>query len=208
MCKFKIYMEMKNEELARRIKELRIRKGFSQEELAEKTQLSLRTIQRIENGETEPRGESLKRLAQAFGVTPDDVVDWTAQEDTGFLKSLNLSSLSFILFPLLGILVPLIIWISKKGKVLDIDKVAREILNFQITWVIIFIIGFLIIILDFVDKFNNPARSELNIDMINNSFIWWCLMSLYNIVLILVNTYRIHKSIEVVYTPRIRFIKK
>lgn len=199
---------MKNVELTKRVKELRVRRGFSQEELSERTQLSLRTIQRIENGETEPRGDSLKRLAHALDVTPDDIVDWTVQIDNGFLKSMNLSSLSFIFFPLLGILVPLIIWISKKGKVLNIDKVAREILNFQITWVIIFIIGYLIIILDFVDKYNNPARSELNIDMINNSFIWWCLMSLYNIVMILINTYRIYKSFEVIYTPRIKFIKK
>lgn len=43
---------MKNKELAQKIKSLRNRKGFSQEELAEKTGLSLRTIQRIENGET------------------------------------------------------------------------------------------------------------------------------------------------------------
>jgi transcriptional regulator with XRE-family HTH domain len=47
---------MKNKELAQRIKELRNRRCFSQEELSEKTGLSLRTIQRIENGETEPRG--------------------------------------------------------------------------------------------------------------------------------------------------------
>ena len=115
-------------ELANRIKELRTRKGFSQEELSEKTGLSLRTIQRIENGETEPRGDSLKRLAQAFDVTSDDLVDWTVQEDRGFLLSLNLSSLSFLPFPLLGILVPLIIWISKKGKIQNVDRLAKEIL--------------------------------------------------------------------------------
>ena len=66
---------MKKTELARRIKELRNRKGFSQEELSEKSGLSLRTIQRIENGETEPRGDSLKRLSVAFEVNPDDLID-------------------------------------------------------------------------------------------------------------------------------------
>ena len=45
---------MKNRELAQRIKNLRNRKGFSQEELSVKTGLSLRTVQRVENGETEP----------------------------------------------------------------------------------------------------------------------------------------------------------
>ena len=108
---------MKNKELSHRIKSLRNRKGFSQEELSKRTGLSLRTIQRIENGETEPRGDSLKRLAIAFDVSSDEIIDWTVQEDKGFLTSLNLSALSFIFFPLLGILIPLIIWISKKDKI-------------------------------------------------------------------------------------------
>ena len=51
---------MKNLELSKKIKELRTRKGLSQEELSEEAGLSLRTIQRIENGETEPRSDSLK----------------------------------------------------------------------------------------------------------------------------------------------------
>lgn len=132
---------MKNTELARRIKDLRNRKGFSQEELSEKSGLSLRTIQRIENGETEPRGDSLKRLSAVFDVNPDELIDWTVQEDKGLLTSLNLSSLSFMFFPVLGIIVPLIIWISKKDKVREINKTTREILNFQITWNIVFFIG-------------------------------------------------------------------
>uniref|UniRef100_UPI0030F528A3 helix-turn-helix domain-containing protein n=1 Tax=uncultured Wocania sp. TaxID=2834404 RepID=UPI0030F528A3 len=71
---------MKNKNLANRVKELRKRKGFSQEELTEISGLSLRTIQRIENGETEPRGDTFKRLANALNVTPDELIDWTLQE--------------------------------------------------------------------------------------------------------------------------------
>ena len=54
-----------------KIKDLRKRRGLSQEELAEKSGLSLRTIQRIENGETDPRGDSLRRLAAALETSPD-----------------------------------------------------------------------------------------------------------------------------------------
>ena len=133
--------------LFRSIKTLRNRKGFSQEELSEKTGLSLRTIQRIENGETEPRGDSLKRLALVFDVPVDEIVDWTVREDKGFLISLNLSALSFIFFPLLGILVPLIIWISKKDKIQNINAIAKSLLNFQITWTILFFIGYIGIII-------------------------------------------------------------
>src|SRR5882757_3452434 len=102
---------MKNTTLAQKVKELRMSAGSSQEELAEKTQLSLRTIQRIENGETQPRGDSLKRLALALGVDteeltagPSDQRDQPGrqgeQEDNrGFLIVLNLSALAFLVFP-------------------------------------------------------------------------------------------------------------
>ncbi len=48
------------------IKELRIKKGMTQEELAEMTELSARTIQRIENGEVDPRSYTLQMIAKAL----------------------------------------------------------------------------------------------------------------------------------------------
>ena len=48
---------MDNSYLALRVKELRNQKGISQEFLAEESGLSLRTIQRIEKGESNPTGE-------------------------------------------------------------------------------------------------------------------------------------------------------
>ena len=65
---------MERQTLAQRIKQLRILSGFSQEELSERASLSLRTIQRIENGETQPRGYSLQRLAEVLGTTPADLL--------------------------------------------------------------------------------------------------------------------------------------
>jgi transcriptional regulator with XRE-family HTH domain len=55
-------------ETGKLIKELRIKKGMTQEELAEKTELSARTIQRIENGEVDPRAYTLQMIAKALGV--------------------------------------------------------------------------------------------------------------------------------------------
>lgn len=62
---------MRNLELSKAIKQLRIDKGFSQEELSEKSGLSLRTIQRLENEKTEPRGDTLKRLINALELPAD-----------------------------------------------------------------------------------------------------------------------------------------
>ena len=71
---------MKENKLGKQIKELRNKQGLSQELLAENSGLSLRTIQRIENGETEPRGDTLKRLAGTLNIAPDDLLDWEISE--------------------------------------------------------------------------------------------------------------------------------
>lgn len=201
---------MKNKELAKRIKSLRNRKGFSQEELAEQSGLSLRTIQRIENGETEPRGDSLKRLAEVFNVTPDEIVDWTVQEDNGFLTSLNLSALSFILFPVLGILVPLIMWISKKDKIRNLNEAAKDLLNFQITWTMFLFLGYIGIILSTVLRIRiggtiHPGLMGSQV-LINLAFVG--LMYGYNLVFIVVNSIRIKNEKKVKYFPKLRFLKK
>lgn len=205
---------MKNNELAQRLKTLRNRKGFSQEELSEKAGLSLRTIQRIENGETEPRGDSLKRLALAFDVPLDEIVDWTIQEDNGFVSSLNLSALSFIVFPLLGILVPLIIWISKKDKIKKVNEVAKNLLNFQITWTMIFFVGFIGVSLNFFSSMDiqgdvSPSMISAHMTsrlMINLVFIG--AMYLFNVVMIVINAIRINNDKSTRYYPKIGFLRK
>lgn len=71
---------MENNNLSQRVKELRKEKGLSQEGLAKTAGLSLRTIQRVENQETEPTGDTLKRIATALDSTPAELLNWT--EDT------------------------------------------------------------------------------------------------------------------------------
>lgn len=54
------------------VRELRLQKGWSQEQLAQLTGLSVRTIQRIEQGHS-PGLESLKALAAVFDVQISDL---------------------------------------------------------------------------------------------------------------------------------------
>ncbi len=72
---------MTNEKLAQGAKELRKEKNFSQEELAKLSGLSLRTIQRIEKGETTPTGETLKRLSNVLEVSPHELLEWNTSND-------------------------------------------------------------------------------------------------------------------------------
>ena len=55
-----------------RLKELRMLRAFSQQELADAAGVGRNTISRIERGETGAHGRTLRRLAQALRV---DVVE-------------------------------------------------------------------------------------------------------------------------------------
>lgn len=57
---------MKQPELGKMIVQLRKSRGFTQEELVEKCNLSVRTLQRIESGEVTPRNYTLKLIFSAL----------------------------------------------------------------------------------------------------------------------------------------------
>jgi uncharacterized Tic20 family protein len=201
---------MKNLQLAKKIKALRKQKGYSQEVLSERSELNLRTIQRIEAGETEARGDTLQRLAQALQVSANDLVDYTEEEDRPFLALLNLSSLSFIAFPLLGIIVPLALWVVKKGKIRELDQLGKKLLNFQISWCILMCIlyivfaGFQIFHLD--SSFLN-GLSILNFGGVEILVFFIPLLYLINIIYVLINSYRSYRGKHAIYQPAIPFLR-
>lgn len=191
---------MDKNQLGNRIKTLRAKKGMSQELLAETSGLSLRTIQRIEYGDSNPTNDSLKRLANALDVSIDDIVDWTIQEDKKYLSYLNLSALTFLFFPLLGILVPFIIWTSKKGKIQSLDKLGKDLLNFQITWTLfVFLIPILLFIF---------SRTGL-VEGISMNLILLIIIGMYliNMLYIFMNFLRLVNNKDAFYGPKIKFLR-
>lgn len=66
---------MNHPELGRRILELRKAKGFTQEELVDKCNLSVRTLQRIESGEASPRKYTIKSLLVALDCNDSDFLN-------------------------------------------------------------------------------------------------------------------------------------
>jgi transcriptional regulator with XRE-family HTH domain len=215
---------MKNKTLAQKIKECRMSAGSSQEELAEKTQLSLRTIQRIENGETQPRGDSLKRLALALGVATEELTELMdfddagpgdggtpsgmeghLAEDKGFLAVLHLSALSFLLFPgflllpAMGIFVPLTLWLLKKDKIREVRETGKKILNFQISW-------FLVVMVVFGSQF--IAKMLHIASFLDHVTTFRILIALYlfNLITIIVNIVWLGRDKRVTYRPAIPFM--
>lgn len=190
---------MNKNHLAIRLKKLRNQKGMSQEALANESGLSLRTIQRIENGVTNPTGDSLKRLSNALNINPDELIDWSIKEDNKYLIFLNLSAFTFLFFPMLGILVPFILWTSKKGKIKNIDKLGRDLINFQITWtILLFFIPFLLFIFSKIGLLENLTLSLV--------FTVTGFMYLINLFYILINLLRISNEKDAVYYPQIKFL--
>ncbi len=121
-------------ETGKLIKELRIQKGMTQEELAEKTEVSTRTIQRIENGEVDPRAYTLQSIANAldveFGLFLEKGSDENQKigkvDDTSWLLFLYLTSLLPLIFP------AVLIWKNKKNKTSDMAEHYRVVLSFQL----------------------------------------------------------------------------
>lgn len=60
-----------------RLRELRLKRGYTQEELAALLNLGQRQIPRYENGETDPSADIVARMARALGVTADYLLGLT-----------------------------------------------------------------------------------------------------------------------------------
>ena len=62
---------------------LRKMSGMSQEELAERIHISRQTLSKYETGESLPNIEQCKAIADVFGVTLDDLVNYEKENNYG-----------------------------------------------------------------------------------------------------------------------------
>jgi transcriptional regulator with XRE-family HTH domain len=120
--------------LANRISSLRKGQGLSQEALADKASISLRTLQRIERGKTEPRGHTLRQLANALDTSAEALSAGSPTQSKTFLHLLNLASLAFWVFPGANLGLVWLLWVIKKDSLPGVDQLGRSILRFQLGW--------------------------------------------------------------------------
>lgn len=145
-----------------KLKIVREQKNLTQEELSEKSGISVRTIQRIESG-IAPKGHTLKALSKTLEILETELTDKTeekrvvekpeelivkSQTEIGIdfqkIKLINLSSILFVMLPPLNILVPLLLFYALKQK----NHLTIQIISLQIIWTIlapiIFMLGILL----------------------------------------------------------------
>lgn len=120
--------------IGKKIKEVRKKKGLSQEELAESSNINLRTIQRIENNENEPRGKTLHLICSVLDINVEDLLDYGKESDNTYLIYFHLSVMAFLVIPVGNIILPLILWLNKRDKIIGLKEIGINLLNFQILW--------------------------------------------------------------------------
>lgn len=74
-----------------RLKELRKAKKLTQQELAEKTDIPYRTLQRWENGESQIKPDKAQKLADFFGVS---IAHLLGYDDNDFEKQIRIDTLN------------------------------------------------------------------------------------------------------------------
>ena len=119
-----------NKEIGRRIREERTKQGFTQEYLAKASGVNLRTIQRIECGEVNPRPSTVKLIFEVLEIDFDNANNNKSSQHCVWLVIMHLSSI----MPFA--IVPLLVMTWKKEDHPDILVQGRDILNFQISMII------------------------------------------------------------------------
>ena len=122
-----------------KLKHLRRINCLSQEKLAETSGISIRTIQRIEEGKSIGSGYTINALAKALNINSTDLINSFSQNSlpvsnkTTKLKMLNLSAIAMLIIPLANIFFPAYIyWKNRNDQ--KINEIGSKIISFQLFW--------------------------------------------------------------------------
>jgi len=125
--------------IADRLKYFRRINCLSQEKLAETSGISIRTIQRIEEGKSVGSGYTISVLAKTLNINSTDLINPVSQNSLPItnkaskLKILNLSAMAILLIPFANILIPACIyWKNRDDE--KIKDIGSKIISFQIFW--------------------------------------------------------------------------
>jgi len=139
---------MKSQTLSENLIYQRKLKGFTQEDLSEKTTVGVRTIQRIEKGDVQPHLQTVKLLAIGLDIQVEDliVLDNPNEEVIKRKWMLLFHGTPFIglIIPFANVFIPLFLWISKAEDNKIYDAHGRAVVNFHCTINLLLIISLLL----------------------------------------------------------------
>jgi len=123
---------MKQPELGKKIADLRKAKGYTQEELVERCKLSVRTLQRIESGEVEPRSHTIRVIFAALDYKVYDSANirfrlfFKQVKELFNLKTNTMKKLSYLTLFVAAIVV-ILLTVCMDGKAQSETKVRKII---------------------------------------------------------------------------------
>lgn len=138
--------------LGQQIVTARKKKGLTQEQLADQAHITVRTIQRIESGESTPRSYTLKAIAgildipfatlittEAEPVTKTDTpinapAPFADENGKHFLQMLCLSCFTYLVIPFVHFLVPNYLLKKSNEQNPKIVAFARRVVRVQLFW--------------------------------------------------------------------------
>ena len=194
--------------LAQKIKEIRMAKGYSQEELAERSKLNIRTIQRVENNETEPRGKTLQLICTALGTSTEKILDFGSQKDKIFMIYYHLSVLVSMAIPFGNLILPFILWVTQKDRIKDLKQTGKPLLNFQIVWSILIPLCVIVPSMEFFMK-NKSDNLETSVNSISTMLLIVLSLTIVNFLLAIIFAFRIYrgKNSFITYPSLIPFLR-
>ncbi|MEM8506730.1 MAG: serine hydrolase [Bacteroidota bacterium] len=137
---------MVNQSIAKNLIYQRKLKGLTQQELSERTEVTVRTIQRIEKGDVNPHLHTITLLSTALEIEVDDLLQLeNPKEETIQKKWLLLmhgTPLLGFAIPFCNVLLPLFLWIHKREDNALYDKHGIKVINFHSTVLVLYALAF------------------------------------------------------------------
>lgn len=187
------------------IKEKRLQKGMTQEELAMKCDITTRTIQRIESGDVDPRSYTLQAIATALEVDYNELLSFEESIQKEALYSKEGFWLAMVhLSGLLTLIIPTVIILLKHDNIKDIKSHAIASINFQISMMIYFIFTAFFIIIPIPIVFSPTVK--IPVFMIFGILLI-TVLGIYLSIIIIINTSKAVNGQLGKYPLSINFIK-
>jgi uncharacterized Tic20 family protein len=133
-------------------------------------------------------------------------LDYGKTEDNKYIRYFHLSVLTFIFIPLGNIIIPLILWLTKRDKIIGLNEQGADLLNFQILWTLLFS-GFMVSgIIHYLDNVMDGTPPDS--DSFPIRFIIGGVLIILNVIYpIIVSILSGRGSLKRYYYPLIRFVR-
>jgi uncharacterized Tic20 family protein len=189
------------------IKEKRLQKGMTQEELALKSEITVRTVQRIESGEVDPRSFTLQAIASALEIDYNELVsmdepskiEGISSNDSFWLAILHFSGILLLIIP------SVIIWTLKKDKIPHIRNHAIDVINFQLSMMLYFIFTAFLCLVPKMVAFSPTVKIPVFLAI---GILLFIVMGIYISTLVIINTAKAANNQPYRYLFSIKFLKK